>query len=87
MGLQRYCKKSKKKRDDIGQHGGDFLVYYLPKERYIGMTKNFKKRVTKHKETGKNTKYAFIVLKTKHMKLAHLVETMFHMIGFRGFRY
>lgn len=86
-GLQRYCKECKKRRDAVGTHGGDFLIYYLPKERYIGMTKNFSKRVAKHKKSGKNTKYAFIVLKTKHMKLAHLVETMFHMFGFRGFRY
>jgi len=51
------------------------------------MTKNFNKRVQKHKEGGKNTKYAFVVLKTKRMKLAHLLETMFHMFGFNGFRY
>jgi len=51
------------------------------------MTKNFTKRKGKHKERGKNVKYAFIVLKTRKMKLAHLVETLFHMLGFDGFRY
>jgi len=51
------------------------------------MTKNFVKRRTKHREGGKNVKYAFIVFKTKRMKLAHLVETIFHMFGFNGFRY
>jgi NAD-dependent SIR2 family protein deacetylase len=88
-GVQRYCKECKKKVDIHGstEHVGKFLIYYLPKERYIGMTKNFKKRVQKHSENGKNVKYAFIVLKTKRMKLAHLVETLFHMVGFKGFRY
>ena len=46
-GVQRYCKDCKKKVDVHGstEHVGKFLLYYLPKERYIGMTKNFKKRV------------------------------------------
>jgi hypothetical protein len=51
------------------------------------MTMNFKKRVTRHKELGKNVKYAFIIMTTKRVKLAHLLETMFHMLGFKGFRY
>jgi hypothetical protein len=88
-GLQRYCKTCKRSVDVHGkkEFDGYFIVYYLPKERYIGMTKNFTKRTKRHKENGKNVKYAFIVLKTKRMKLAHLAETMFHMFGFNGFRY
>lgn len=88
-GLQRYCKACKKAVDVHGkkEFSGYFILYYLPKERYIGMTKNFTKRKARHKENGKNIKYAFIVLKTKKMKLAHLVETILHMLGFNGFRY
>ena len=88
-GLQRYCKSCKRSVDVHGKKkfDGYFIVYYLPKERYIGMTKNFTKRVNRHKENGKNVKYSFIVLKTKRMKLAHLVETILHMLGFNGFRY
>lgn len=88
-GLQRYCKSCKRSVDVHGkkEFDGYFIVYYLPKERYIGMTKNFTKRKKRHKENGKNIKYAFIVLKTKKMKLAHLAETILHMIGFNGFRY
>lgn len=88
-GLQRYCKSCKKQVDINGKKvfEGYFLIYYLPKERYIGMTKNFTKRRTRHRKQGKNVKYAFVVLKTKRMKLAHLVETLFHMLGFNGFRY
>lgn len=88
-GLQRYCKSCKRSADVHGkkEFDGYFIIYYLPKERYIGMTKNFTKRVKRHKENGKNVKYAFIVLKTKKMKLAHLLETLFHMLGFNGFRY
>lgn len=88
-GIQRYCKSCKKKTDVHGlkKNEGKFFIYYLPKERYIGMTKNFNKRIKKHEVRGKNIKYAFVVLKTKRMKLAHLVETIFHMLGFNGFRY
>jgi predicted GIY-YIG superfamily endonuclease len=69
------------------EHKGYYIVYYLPKERYIGMTRNFNKRIQKHKASGKDVSYSFIVFKTKRMKLAHLIETMFHMLGFNGFRY
>lgn len=88
-GLQRYCKSCKKQADVNGkkEFEGYFLLYYLPKERYVGMTKNFTKRKKRHKEKGKNVKYAFILLKTKKMKLAHLAETLLHMLGFNGFRY
>lgn len=88
-GLQRYCKQCKKKTDVNGtkEDEGMFIIYYLPKERYIGMTKNFRKRIQKHEGKGKNIKYAFVVMKTKKMKLAHLIETIFHMFGFNGFRY
>jgi hypothetical protein len=73
-GFQRYCKPCKRKVDGHGkkEFDGYFIVYYLPKERYIGMTKNFIKRKQRHKEKGKNIKYGFIVLKTRKMKLADL---------------
>ena len=51
------------------------------------MTKNFTKRKQKHKKSGKDVRWAFVVMKTRKVKLAHLVETLFHMLGFNGFRY
>ncbi len=51
------------------------------------MTKNYNRRILSHKNKGKNVKHAFIVLKTKKVKLAHLIETTLHLIGFKGFRY
>lgn len=88
-GVQRYCKSCKKKVDVHGkkEDEGKFIIYYLPKHRYIGMTKNFNKRIQKHKESGKDVKYALPIIKTRKAKLAHLLETMFHMFGFNGFRY
>jgi len=88
-GVQRYCKPCKKRADVHGKKklDGKFILYYLPKERYIGMTKNFSRRIKRHKENGKNIEWAFIVVKTRHMKLAHLLETLLHMVGFNGFRY
>lgn len=86
MRIQRYCKQCKKKQND-GKVEGEFIIYYLPKERYVGMTKNYNRRILSHKNKGKNVKHAFIVLKTKKVKLAHLIETTLHLIGFKGFRY
>ena len=28
-----------------------------------------------------------VIFATKNKKIAHLVETLFHMVGFNGFRY
>ena len=87
-GLQRYCKECKKRVDvHGGKDSGKFILYYLPKERYVGMTKNFNKRMQKHRKGGKDTTWAFPILKTRKVKLVHLLETMFHMFGFNGFRY
>jgi hypothetical protein len=84
--LQRYCKECKKRKNE-GKVKGQFIIYYLPKERYVGMTKNYSRRIASHRKIGRNTKYAFIILKTKKVRLAHLVETFLHIIGFNGFRY
>lgn len=88
-GLQRYCKDCKKKVDAHGksEDDGKYILYYLPKERYIGMTKNFTKRKQKHEKAGKDIRWAFVVMKTKKVRFAHLMETLFHMLGFNGFRY
>ncbi len=89
-GVQRYCKSCKKEFDRKGSnenHLGKYVVYYLPKENYIGMTFNYKKRIGRHKRVDKNTSKSRVIFATKNARLAHLIETLFHLIGFKGFRY
>tara|TARA_B100001939_G_scaffold27578_2_gene22077 strand:- start:1345 stop:1698 length:354 start_codon:yes stop_codon:yes gene_type:complete len=88
-GVQRYCKGCKKKIDSKG-HGkykGKYAVYYLPKHNYIGMSKNLTKRMQKHRKRGKNTTGFRVLIATKNAKLAHTIESLFHILGFKGFRY
>ena len=88
-GLQRYCKTCKKKRDFVGygKYRGKYVVYYLPKHRYVGMTKNYKKRIQKHGFKGKDIEGHFALFVTKSKKIAHIVESLLHLVGFNGFRY
>lgn len=86
-GLQRYCKICKQNADNPDRLDLRFLVYYLPKENYIGMTKSYEKRMRKHRANGKDISRSFILISTKREKLAHLLETILHMFGFKGFRY
>lgn len=60
-------------------------VYFLPHEDYIGMTNNFKERMSKHKSNGKNIDNVYEVIKTESVIHAHLIETLFHYIGFKGY--
>jgi len=88
-GVQRYCKECKRLVDRNGKkaHNGKYIVYYLPKERYVGMTQNYRKRMYKHKIRGRNTRGSRILLITGSSKLAHLLETLLHLVGYKGFRY
>ena len=64
------------------------MVYYLPKERYIGMTYNLKRRMSAHRERHYRDITGYrILFSTKYKKVAHIVETFLHLIGFNGFRY
>lgn len=51
------------------------------------MTFNYKKRIGRHKRVDKNTSKSRVIFATKNARLAHLIETLFHLIGFKGFRY
>jgi len=90
-GAARYCKACKK---DYDKHGPDkklrdkYVVYYLPKHNYIGMTYNLHRRIRAHKTVDKRDTAGYkIVIATRSKRIAHLVETFLHIIGFKGFRY
>ena len=61
-------------------------VYYLPEEHYIGIANNIKSRIRNHKSSGKITEGWIIVAKFERRVDAHLMETMFHVRGYQGFR-
>ena len=90
-GRQSYCKECKRFFDKQGYHPRfktKYIVYYLPKEKYIGMTYNLKRRMTAHaKKHNRDITGYRVIFTTKHKKIAHLVKTLFHLVGFNGFRY
>lgn len=88
-GVQRYCKECKKKKDRNGtdNDAGAFSVYMLPKEHYVGMTRNVTKRMQKHRKRGRDTEGNKVLFTTKKAKLAHIVESFYHLVGYNGFRY
>ena len=90
-GVTRYCKPCKK---DYDKHGADpklwnkYIVYYLPNHRYVGMTMNIRRRINQHiTKEGRDVDGYKILIATKSKRMAHLVETFLHIIGFNGFRY
>lgn len=95
-GVASYCKACKKKSDSkrAGNYGdkddkGNYIytVYYLPEEHYVGMTKDIGKRIKDHKKLGKITEGYEIIGQYSDPKMAHLVETRMHLMGYNGFHY
>ena len=71
-----------------------FVVYFLPKEHYVGYTNNFKRRLTEHKKIDSrraasrsmNVEGAIVIGKFNCDIEAHLYETQLHLRGFNGFK-
>jgi len=91
LGISRYCKPCKK---DYDRFGGDpklrnkYVVYYLPKHRYVGMTFNIRRRINQHlTQENRDVEGYRILLASNSKRIAHLLETFLHIIGFNGFRY
>lgn len=63
-----------------------YVVYYLPKEHYVGMTNNFEHRLNMHKR-DKDVTDARILQAFETAVEAHLYETQWHYMGANGFHY
>ena len=63
-----------------------YAVYYIPNEKYIGMSKDVYGRMRKHKHLGKDIEGYKVLCTFKNPKIAHLIETLLHLIGYNGFR-
>jgi predicted GIY-YIG superfamily endonuclease len=59
----------------------------LPEEHYAGMTKDLLRRISSHKKLGKIVDGYEIVGQFENPKLAHLMETKLHIMGYNGFQY
>jgi len=64
-----------------------YIVYYLPEEHYVGITKQPKQRIAEHKSRLKRNTDGWKVLFCSEDKYeAHLVEAELHCMGFKGLR-
>tara|TARA_R110000744_G_C18855988_1_gene503326 strand:+ start:39 stop:449 length:411 start_codon:yes stop_codon:yes gene_type:complete len=77
----------KKRRKQIFEEQGGFIVYYLPEHNYIGMTNNLIRRLGDHRKSGKFTEGHEVVGRYKTAAEAHLVETTLHCMGYQGYDY
>ena len=60
-------------------------VYYLPEEHYIGITNSLKQRMRDHSKRGKIVDGYEVIAYFERGVDAHLLETMFHIRGYRGY--
>ena len=67
---------------------GYYSVYYLPEHHYIGMTNCVKARMQEHRNKNNRFTENYEIIGTYRKAVdAHLVETIMHSIGYRGFYY
>jgi len=85
--LRSECKECQKKynRKRVWKRDPHYTVYYIPSEEYVGFTNNLLSRMGDHKKHGKDVTGYKIIGQFDSAVKAHLVETLFHFIGFNGF--
>lgn len=81
-----YINYSKDCRECTSSKDGKYKVYLIPSDMYVGITSNIKRRKANHKRTGKDVSKFYILFKTKSIKLATFVESLLHLVGFKGVR-
>ena len=94
----RRAAENKRKRNERAKRKlsevESFVVYFLPKEHYVGYTNSFDRRMREHRKIDSrrssskslDTKGAIIIAKFKCPMEAHLYETQMHLRGFNGFK-
>ena len=90
MGKAYCCKNCRRKKDkekrDARIASEGTAVYYLPEEHYIGLTNDIMQRMRDHKRYGRITEGYEILCYFERRVDAHLLETMFHVRDYNGFR-
>ena len=60
-------------------------VYYLPEEHYVGITNSITQRMRDHSKSGRIVDGYEIIAYFERGVDAHLLETLFHVRGYRGY--
>ena len=68
-----------------GEYNNKCVVYYLPAEHYVGMTKELKHRLVSHERDGRNTKDWSVVSIHNNIRDAAVDEAKYHSMGYNGF--
>lgn len=63
---------------------GNYHVYLLPDDNYVGSTTNIWRRMVDHKSIGRNTESVRILLSTPSRTKAWELEKLLHDIGYEG---
>lgn len=78
-----YSREYNRKR---GEEYPGYALYYIPEEHYIGITNNVYTRMNKHKHLGKIIDGWEVIQCYDNPIEAHFHETLFHLIGYNGYR-
>ena len=73
--------KQKESRDS---YKGDFVLYYIPKHNYVGVTNQLYHRLRHHKTVGKDVNNCSTIKVFKTKKEALDAESFYHSIGYEG---
>lgn len=84
---EKFKSYQKKRRKEIFNQQGGFVVYYLPEHHYVGMTRNLIRRLNDHRKAGRLTDCYEILGSFKTAVEAHYFETSFHVRGYEGYNY
>ena len=85
--LRSYCKEcGRKQRRDWrdSKKDGEWYVYYLPEEHYVGVTSLIEDRIKVHQRQGNIIDGYEIIAKYNHPALALMVEALFHYCDYNG---
>lgn len=61
-----------------------YVIYLLPKNGYVGVTKNPKKRIRNHKALGRDITDWRVLHRIEDREMAYRQEDFYHNIGFEG---
>jgi hypothetical protein len=81
-----YIGKTKAYQERRARKYDGYSVYYLPEEHYIGISKNILARISKHKHLGRLVSGWEVICSYENPIEAHLLETLFHLRGYNGYR-
>ena len=89
-GRQRYCKECRnlaKREYHKKQVAKGWDVYVLPEENYAGISSYVVKRISNHRDDGKNVDGWYIHSQHSRPEYAIIAEALLHLEGYDGCKY